>query len=55
MTPKSASKKATGLELIEVPRSACRVSWPGRMAVVGGKAAMPSARDVVAALDRVNP
>jgi lipopolysaccharide heptosyltransferase I len=28
---------------------------PGRMAVVGGKAAMPSARDVVAALDRVNP
>jgi len=28
VTPKSASKKATGLELIEVPRSACRVSWP---------------------------
>ena len=31
VTPRSASKKATGLELIEVPRSACSVSWPGWM------------------------
>src|SRR5207245_9394689 len=29
--PKSASRKATGLELIDVPRSACSVSCPGRM------------------------
>src|ERR1035437_2304474 len=29
VTPKSASRKATGLELIDVPRSACNVSWPG--------------------------
>ena len=26
VTPRSASKRATGLDLIEVPRSACRVS-----------------------------
>ena len=31
VTPRSASKKATGLDLIEVPRSACSVSWPGWM------------------------
>src|SRR6266704_3202229 len=31
VTPRSASRKATGLELIDVPRSACSVSCPGRM------------------------
>jgi hypothetical protein len=31
VTPRSASKNATGLELMEVPRSACSVSRPGGM------------------------
>src|SRR5487761_357955 len=38
VTPKSASRKATGLELIDVPRSACSVSWPGRMFCFAGSA-----------------
>lgn len=29
MTPRSDSRSATGLEVIEVPRSAWIVSWPG--------------------------
>ena len=29
MTPRSASRNATGLVRIELPRSACTVSWPG--------------------------
>ena len=28
VSPRSASRSATGLLVIEVPRSACRVNWP---------------------------
>ncbi|CKR67466.1 Uncharacterised protein [Mycobacterium tuberculosis] len=31
VTPRSASSSATGLELIDEPRSACRVSWSALM------------------------
>lgn len=31
VTPRSANKKATGLEVMEEPRSAWRVNWPGAM------------------------
>ena len=27
--PRKASSSTTGFEVIELPRSACRVSWPG--------------------------
>src|SRR5664280_715014 len=30
VTPRSASSRATGLDVIELPRSACRVSWSRR-------------------------
>jgi hypothetical protein len=31
VTPRSASRNATGFEVIELPRSAWMVSWPGWM------------------------
>src|SRR5690606_4281852 len=31
VTPRSVSRKATGFEVMELPRSAWTVSWPGTM------------------------
>ena len=42
VTPRSASISAAGLEIMELPRSACKLSWPRVMPCLAQVAAMSS-------------
>jgi hypothetical protein len=56
VTPRSASRKATGLEVIEDPRSACSVNWPAGTACLAMVSAIRrSARSVCSRWATIQP